>query len=302
MGLREILKKPETLVGVAALALVAGLAKCPDNVNTRSPIPSVSGKLQNRRIAVRSAVDEVLKDTGEEEFFLEIPEGFPEMETWERLQGRITLSDIVSRCVEDNSANYCVSNLMYGSSYCYPENGNGFPIKLIDEGYFNKDRVTMVLGAQRQTYEVNTKDEDGLKEGIETACGDAIALLDSEPDEDELCEGWQAFPGERSCLEYKEDWSVYAKWGEDILDVNADFVAGAEEMGYAVTPLWGNRFQVSRGEEEYTVERSVSVSEQDDLPEAMDFVIDYPKERAFVISNGGPEWVLDHLAHPWFQE
>jgi hypothetical protein len=113
----SILKKPETYIGAAAVALVACLANCPNTDGTPSPIPEAK-ELKSRRTITRQDIEDIIRDFGvkedESEFSVHVP-----LDENGEIPENFDYVGAVRDCVESAGLYRCINRRSMPMSVCH---------------------------------------------------------------------------------------------------------------------------------------------------------------------------------------
>lgn len=191
----NILKKPETYIGVAGLALVTALANCPGKIEIREP--EVRTEISDKRTITRTGVEEVFRSLDEEKSELtvhvpidedgEIPENFNYL-------------GAVRDCVESTGIYRCTDDPRSKFTTCYSgdEDKPVTPINIGRRSWVTgreKEDVVhvgyIVFGRYKEGESFNLeelKDPEHVKSELNNACQTSLNLLDQNTSFEEICD------------------------------------------------------------------------------------------------------------------
>lgn len=192
----SILKKPETYVGAAGLALVAALANCPGKVESTG-FSLETKEIKSRRVVTRTGIDEILRNLDEEEeseFTVQVP-----VDEDGKIPENFNYIGAVRDCVESTGLYYCTDIPHSSLTRCY-SNDEENPVTPINIGretrYWNEigdENVNVgyiVFGRYKEgnRYDLEKlEDSEFVGDQLNAACKEAVNLLERNAPYKEIC-------------------------------------------------------------------------------------------------------------------
>lgn len=313
MKLMEQLKKPEPYIGAAALALCAGLANCPDRIE--SPASAVDSEQSDFGDKIRRKITTITnsEDSGSDDGISVDVEKYLDEEG--KFPFGFSPGTLVRDCIEDHGDICSGGRDLVDKVICYPQsvekNSEGvYPLIISRERsrrstyaelkYENNFYLELNVGSNSHSYDFDLDNIEEVKNIAELACSDGLDLLKEKRDLKDLCEGMNysnPLVNELMCEASAEKWDAYNLLGSVMRDENETLMDLANDMGFEASLGDGNIIELKNGDQTFYVSREVGIPGNEISPDSTFEPIFIVRSNYIMHDFATEDEVLDFVAN-----